>query len=134
MAEFAAAVDLDIIATIRKRPRITGPFPKRGTSVLLRGLRRFRMLVDFGFGQLAQRAVGVLFFLEGCVQQLHCILVTQLVSPGHERAVPGNLIMRRTTANPTLRADGQLSRVRRVGSAPMARDKRQPYELQRWQR
>ena len=28
MAEFAAAVDLDIIATIRKRPRITGPFAK----------------------------------------------------------------------------------------------------------
>lgn len=43
-------------------------------SRLLCRSRRLRVLVDFGFGELTQRGVGVLFFLQRGIKQLDGIL------------------------------------------------------------
>ena len=51
------------------------------------------MPVDFRLRDLAQRTVGVLFFLQRRVEQLDGILVIQFVRPGLQRAVAGYLIM-----------------------------------------
>ena len=46
------------------------------------------MLIDFRLCDLRERAVGVLFFVEGGVEQFHRVLVTELAGPGLQRAVP----------------------------------------------
>ena len=51
------------------------------------------MLVDFRHRKLAQRAVGVLFFLERSIEQLDGVLVTKLVRPGLQSAVTRNFVM-----------------------------------------
>src|SRR6478752_4307206 len=88
-----------------KRPRFWRGLCSRATSVLLvssvmnfpdhalRGLRRLGVLVDLGFGELAQRAVRCLLFPQRRVEQLDGVLVTQFARPGLEGAVAGNLVV-----------------------------------------
>src|SRR6185436_8474740 len=55
--------------------------PPRSASGGLRGLG---MQIDFRHGELGQGTVGRLLFFKRGVEQLHCVLVTQLVRPGPE--------------------------------------------------
>jgi hypothetical protein len=46
-----------------------------------RGLRRLCVLVDFRFGDLAERVVSALFFIQCRIEQLDGVVVTELVRP-----------------------------------------------------
>ena len=78
----ARGLEPPAVVSDEKGPGRTGAFfCKGGTSAPLRGLRRFRVLVDFRLGDLAERAVGVLFFIQCRIEQLDGGVVTKLVPP-----------------------------------------------------
>jgi len=58
------------------------------------GLGGFGVLVDFRFNELSQRAAGVLLLLlQRGIEELDRLAVAELVRPGLQRAVAGNLVV-----------------------------------------
>ena len=50
-------------------------------------------LIDGGFGDIGQRFVRRLFFLESVLQERDGVLKTKLLRPGDQRAIPGYFIV-----------------------------------------
>ena len=60
---------------------------------VLRSLGGFCVNIYVGLGELAQRTVGVLFFLECRVEKLDGFAIAEFFVPAFQRAVSRNLIM-----------------------------------------
>src|SRR3954468_22544046 len=79
----------------RERLRRPGPSEALRTRAVgfLGGFGLFRRNVDRSLGQLSQRFVGGLFFLQGLVEQVCRVVEAKLFGPGMKRAVARNLVM-----------------------------------------